>query len=373
MGNMHQPAVAEGGAHGTTFETIHGHMLHQFSVIVSELRGNADGLLRQVGIIPATGPHDRIRASYRQFVALLELAAAKLDCPDFGMQLAARQARNAFAGSLGAGMRNSRNFGDALSFVCNHSYAHSLAAWIWRRPSRSGENTVVGHDILLEGLPQQSQAMEYVLLVGNLGTIDLTEGRVRARRVIFRHQPVSPLRIYRRNFGCDVRFGRGADAVVYSNHDLDCPINDPDARAYQTAAQTIEARFARHRPPLHADIRGNIAHVLGTEFCTKEHIAATLGLHSRTMARRLAAEGTSFQEIKDQVRRDRMLYYVQQTDLDFTEISERLGFSEQAVMTRCCRKWFAMSPTALRATLRGRDHSPAGASNFVSIGQFDAA
>lgn len=334
------------------FDAIHGSMLRKFASLVEELGGEPAALLKQAGIAPPDDPQAGPRASYRQFVNVLEIAAEALACPDFGMRLAACQAGTAFGGPLGDGMRSAPTFGEAMHFVCAHSYAHSLAAWIWLRPSMSGTSTVVGHDILLEGLPQKGQAMEYILLVGNLATLDLTKGAVRARRVLFRHQPISPLAVYRRNFGCEVRFGRRADAVIYSKADFSCPVPLPDAGAYRSAADVIETRFARRKPPLHADTRGIIAHVLGTEHCTREAVAAQLGLHPRTLVRRLEAEGTTFQRIKDDVRRDRMLYLVRQTRLDFTAISEKLGFSEQSVMTRACRKWFAMSPTGLRAVLR---------------------
>jgi AraC-like DNA-binding protein len=334
------------------FDAIHGDMLRHFQDLVLAMGGDADALFQQVGISSGHAPQGRQRASYRQFVSLLELAAAELDCPDFGMQLALRQSKTAFVGPLGDGMRNSRSFGEALRFVCSHSYAHSLAAWIWLRPSLSGESTVVGHDILLEGQPHKAQAMEYILLVGNLATLDLTQGRVRARRVLFRHQPISTVKSYRRQFGCEVRFGRSADAVIYDNHDLACPISEPDAQAWQQAATKLETRFVERKPPLYADVRGVISHLLGAEACDREHVSAALGLHPRTMLRRLADEGTSFQRIKDEVRRDRMLYYLHQTGLDFTAISERLGFAEQAVMTRSCRKWFGASPSALRQASR---------------------
>ena len=93
-------------------------------------------------------------------------------------------------------------------------------------------------------------------------------------------------------------------------------------------------------------------HFLGTENCTNDRIATALHLHPRTMHRRLDAEGTSFQQIKDEVRRDVMLYYLQQTQLEFALISERLGFAEQAVMTRSCNRWFSASPTKLRSQAR---------------------
>ena len=76
---------------------------------------------------------------------------------------------------------------------------------------------------------------------------------------------------------------------------------------------------------------------------------------SRTLHRRLATEGTSFQKIKDEVRRDILRYYLEQTDIEFAHVSEKLGFSEQSVMTRSCNHWFGASPTRLRARL----HAPA--------------
>jgi AraC-like DNA-binding protein len=86
--------------------------------------------------------------------------------------------------------------------------------------------------------------------------------------------------------------------------------------------------------------------------CTNERVAAELNMHSRTLHRRLKSAGTSFQQIKDEVRRDILLYYVQQTDLEFARISERLGFTEQSAMTRSCRRWLSASPTKIRSQRR---------------------
>jgi AraC-like DNA-binding protein len=103
-----------------------------------------------------------------------------------------------------------------------------------------------------------------------------------------------------------------------------------------------------NKPPLHAQVRGLVMQHVGTERCTNDGVAAELHLHPRTLHRKLRAEGTSFQKIKDEVRRDVMLYYLQQTRLDFTRLSERLGFAEQSVLTRSCNRWFGTSPTRLR-------------------------
>jgi AraC-like DNA-binding protein len=328
------------------FEAVHAQMLRFFPELVSELGGNATDLSTRIGIkLGPSGP----KPTYRQMINLIELSAQLLDCRDFGMRLAMRQRGSDMFGPLGHAMRHSPTFGQALEYVTSHSYVHSRAAQIWVRRFPSVKHVFVGHDILLDSLPNRIQAMEQILLIGHLTAMELTGGRARARRVHFRHLPISPLRTYRRHFGCSVHFGQNEDGLSFSDRDLASPIVDPDAEALTTIMAFIDQEFARHHTPLHAQVRSFIMQQLWTGQCTNERIASDLSIHPRTLHRRLTAEGTSFQKIKDEVRRDIMLYYLQQTDLDFSVISEKLGFSEQSVMTRSCNLWFSTSPTKMRS------------------------
>jgi AraC-like DNA-binding protein len=311
--------------------------------------------MRRVGLNAENFSDGNTDATYRQLVHLIELAAVQLRCSDFGMRLAKRQGGGMF-GPLGLVMKNSKTFGDALRYVSEHTYAHSLAARVWLKRSPRERTWFAGHDILLNRMPDKSQAMEQILLAGHLAAMEITGGRARVRRVHFRHQPVSPLRLYRRYFGCEIRFGQNEDGVIFSERDMAAPIDDPDTQVYAKATSFIDAQFTLHRPPLDAQVRGVIMQSLGTNRCRNERIAAELALHPKTMQRALKANGTSFQKIKDEVRRDLLLYYLTQTRVDFARLSERLGFTEQSVMTRYCNRWFLMPPTKLRA--RGRSLSP---------------
>jgi AraC-like DNA-binding protein len=339
-------------ASAEVFDVVHARLLRFFPDLVAGLEGDPILLVQRAGIHPKKLAEGQSAASYRQMVRLIELASAELRCPDFGMRLAKLQGGGGMFGPLGLVMRNSRTFGDALDYVSKHTYAHSLAARVWMKRSQSRNTVFVGHDILLGRLTNKSQAMEQLLLVGHLAAVQITGGRARVRRVHFRHQPVSSLRTYRRYFGCEVRFGQNEDGVVFTDRDLASPIIDPDSKVYESATSFIDAKFTRHRPPLDAQARGLIMQFLGTDHCRNERIASDLNLHPKTMHRLLKAEGTSFQKIKDEVRRDLMLYFLKQTNLEFARISERLGFAEQSVMTRTCNRWFSASPTKLR--LQGR-------------------
>lgn len=341
-----QPADAE------VFDVVHARILRFFPDLVEQLGGDVMQLFAKAQIDTDNLARARSPATYRQLVHLIELAAAELGCPDFGLRLATLQSGRMF-GPLGLVMRNSRTFGEALDYVSKHTHAHSLAARIWLKRLPEEKALFSGHDILLERLPNKSQAMEQILLVGHLAAMEITGGQARVRRVHFRHQPVSPQKVYRRYFGCEVLFGQNEDGVVYSERDLAAPIIDPDSRVYALATAFIDAEFMGRRPPLSALVRGVIMQFLGTDDCSNERVAAELNLHPRTMHRRLKAELTSFQRIKDEVRRDLMRYYLQDTELDFAHISERLGFAEQSVMTRTCNRWFAAAPTQLRQRGRG--------------------
>jgi AraC-like DNA-binding protein len=328
---------------GPAFDVVHANLLRFFPDLVTTLGGDPARLTARVGISPTADD-----VTYRQVLELLEIAAETLDCPDFGLRLATLQSGRMF-GPLGAVMMNSRTFGEALDYVSAHSAAHSLAARIWLRHWPEHGAVFAGHDILLDHAPLRSQAMEQILLVGHLSAIEITDGGARARKVYFRHQPVSSLKTYRRYFGCEVLFGQQVDGVVYSERDLAAPIVTRDAEVYEVATSVVDARFGHRDPPFHAQARGVVMRFLGTALCRAERVAAELGLHPQTLLRRLKAEGTSFQKIKDEVRRDLMVYYLQRTDLDFGRISERLGFAEQSVMTRSCNRWFDASPTKLRS------------------------
>src|ERR1700761_1976558 len=72
--------------------------------------------------------------------------------------------------------------------------------------------------------------------------------------------------------------------------------------------------------------------------------AGELCMHPRTLQRRLKFEGRKFESIKDEVRREAALRYLQQPNVPFTEIASRLGYSEQSVLIRSCDRWFSASP-----------------------------
>jgi len=80
-----------------------------------------------------------------------------------------------------------------------------------------------------------------------------------------------------------------------------------------------------------------------------ESVAQHLHISPQTLRRHLREEGSSFQELKDQLRRDIAIYHLRRDDLSLQQIAEQLGFSEPSAFHRAFKKWTGLTPGAYRA------------------------
>jgi AraC-like DNA-binding protein len=80
-------------------------------------------------------------------------------------------------------------------------------------------------------------------------------------------------------------------------------------------------------------------------------VATALQVHPQTLRRRLAAEGTTFKDIKNHVRRDTALHFLGKQGLSIEEISHRAGFSESSAFIRAFKSWTGVTPYTYRKGL----------------------
>lgn len=76
--------------------------------------------------------------------------------------------------------------------------------------------------------------------------------------------------------------------------------------------------------------------------------ADALHITTRTLRRKLQDEGTSFQTLKDNIRRDTAIHLLSQSTTSISQISRQLGFSEPAAFTRAFQQWTGQSPGSYR-------------------------
>lgn len=86
----------------------------------------------------------------------------------------------------------------------------------------------------------------------------------------------------------------------------------------------------------------------GKSLPTQEDVARRFHLSSRTLKRRLQADGSSFREILEQELKRRATQLLLETDLDISEIAYQLGYRDVGNFSTAFKRWTSMTPRAFR-------------------------
>lgn len=328
--------------------------LRLFPDLVQILGADAAPLCQKAGIDPGhLGMHNaaiRLESACR----LLDEARLRLACPDFGMRLAAFQRGAKMSNLFELVMRNAPTVGDALTYCAGHVQTYSGSVSMNLEPVGSDRRTFVRYEIIEPTHADQGQALEHMLLRTSFITADISGGRVRPGEIWFAHEACAPPAVYRKHFGCPVYFGQRASGFYLHEAELRIETVAPDPQVYELATFFIEHKLRQRIQPTTARVNALIARLLHTaQDCTSEEIAGRLGLHRRTMQRRLREEGSCFETLKDEVRREMALRCLRQSDMPLSRLAEKLGYSEVSALSRSCNRWFATSPRKLRKGLAG--------------------
>ncbi len=141
--------------------------------------------------------------------------------------------------------------------------------------------------------------------------------------------------------------------------DLDLPLSEPHDELHDLATSHLEQQVPKRHNTLQGQVRQVIEALLGTGTCNYREVAKALYRHPRNLQRRLREEGTTFEDIKDEVRRDLAQRYLSQPDVPLTQVTALLDYNEQSALSRSCRRWFDTTPRDFRTHLSSRTPVPA--------------
>lgn len=211
------------------------------------------------------------------------------------------------------------------------------------------------------GVRPLPQAMDMTMLFVHRAVSFLVGGGYGLRSVDLPHEPAASRERYTAAFGAPVRFGRPEALLRMPASLLDRPLAGVDATLRGLALAFLSRQAPGPGTATAARVRAVLAQALGTGSTDLAGVARVLAVHPRTLQRDLAEEGQSYAAILDGLRRARARTYLTTTDMPLAQVSRLLGFAEQAVLSRCARRWWGTSPTALRKAARlGRAEQPGG-------------
>lgn len=155
---------------------------------------------------------------------------------------------------------------------------------------------------------------------------------------------------YQRVFLCDVLFEQSCSALIGPPSLLEHPIRQPDP----LLLSTLEAHAVQQLNQLGVEtslaqrVKQCIQDAIGHSLPRKETIAERLGMNVRTLHRRLADEGQSWQRLLDEVRLNQARQLLCQSPAPQAEIAEALGYSDIRSFQRSFKRHTGMTPGQFR-------------------------
>jgi AraC-like DNA-binding protein len=288
-------------------------------------------------------------------VALLELTAAKLKCPDFGMRLAGVQDVN-ILGALAFAVRNAPDLHHAIGALERHIHYQSQQATLSIEPVGD-----TNEDCILFRAPltaNDRQMSEHAISLFCRVVSHLTGDQVRPTRIMFAHEPLLPPSRYAEYLeGIVPTFGASDHCVCMDRDALAFPMATVNRRLQVLVESYLES--CGPSPAVSITNRTYEALVQLMRFgpASIEDVSDMLRMHPRTLQRRLADDGITFERLRDEIRKEMAERHLSNVRVPLAEVASALGYANQSALARSCARWFGRSPKTMRHHLRTTRHA----------------
>ena len=181
-------------------------------------------------------------------------------------------------------------------------------------------------------------------------TREFTGRQLRALAVDFVNRRPAEVRPYEDFFGGPVRFDQPSTRLVLSRRDLALPLRGADAALLallDAQAERLLQQVAAVSGPVGV-WRQALVGLIRSGRTQLPDLSASLQISPRSLQRRLAQQGQSFQTLLSQTRQQLAEAYLRDASVELAEVALLLGYSEQSAFTRAFRQWTGQAPLQWR-------------------------
>jgi AraC-like DNA-binding protein len=304
-------------------------------------------LYRAVNLDPIILNDPDNRIPFAQLVALYEHAARLTGDDAFGLHVGERADPRLFD-VLGYMVVNSPTMGEALHRLVRY---HS----IWSEGASfnldiSGSLVSLTYEYLGGRSDVSRHDCEMTLSIAVSFSRRVTGVDWTPREISFQHAKPKSTAEHQRIFRAPVRFNRPDNMLVFDISLLSLPIIKADASLCEILDRQAQEQLARlpRREGLVDQVRQLLSEALNGGDPRLEIISQKLGISIRTLQRKLREEGTSHQDLLDEMRSSLSRRYLQEPQLAICEVAYLLGFSEPSAFHRAFRRWTGVTPKEFR-------------------------
>ena len=240
----------------------------------------------------------------------------------------------ASAGTVGEGLEALRDyFRLVAASIRLHFERTAIGDWAWIENEPAGPEDAISDEWTL------------AVLLARFGC--RVEG-FRVLEVRLTRAPTAPPDVYAQALGTDVRLGRPRSGMRLAPGVWERPLPAADPALHATL-EALAARAdvrAYEAAPTRYAVQARLPDALRTGQASAAHLADALGLSLRTLQRRLADEGATYEDVIDDHRRGEAMRLLEGGRMTVREIAAALGYGEASSLSRAFKRWTGHSPRA---------------------------
>ena len=306
-------------------------------------------IFRELGLDYAALVDPDVRFAQDGMTRLWQRAVELSGNPAIGLNMA-KVVRPASFHVVGYALMSSRTLKEGLARLVRYQRIIAEGADLSFRPTPRGyELTLAIHG---DRLPPARQSAEASLAYALAFCRWMTGKPIRPQQVLLQGDPPADPEPFQLVFLAPLKFNAVHYALLFERADMEAALptaNDSLAQLHDRFAGEYLARFSESRVTHLA--RQTLCRLLPQGEPKREAVAQALHLSQRTLQRRLQEEGSSFQQLLDDTRRELAEQYLAQPNLTLLEVAYLLGFADPSNFFRAFRRWFDMTPGEYRARL----------------------
>jgi AraC-like DNA-binding protein len=190
---------------------------------------------------------------------------------------------------------------------------------------------------------------------------ELSGGAWRPAELVLGHRPPVALDAWERACGVSTRVEPGPSRLVMSVESLEQPVSSRMPAAVGRFFHDV-LDWLTPRPTIAITVTERVGALLADETTATmpplDEIAQRLAMSTRSLRRQLAAEGTSYQDLLDRVRRDEAVHQLAHEMRQIKAIALAVGFSDPRGFRRAFKRWTGLTPQQFRERHRVRRRAP---------------
>ncbi|WP_369220697.1 AraC family transcriptional regulator [Streptomyces sp. R39] len=354
MSDASAPATSPGTSRSTS-ATIAPNILRYLARVAHGYDVDLQPLLARVGLDSTVMTSTALRVSYRQGSDVIRQAVERTGDEHLGLRVGAAQHLTAW-GLLGFAMMAADTQQEAIETgVRYQNLSGAMTVWSARWEEAGYVLRTDLPDPALDPtaavfLIEEAYSSVVTLIRLNVGASFAPQAMEFAFPAPRDRSPFEEL------FRCPVRFDAAGNRMVIPTRWARAPMPGRDPITYASMLDVLDTEMASRRSQqdllevLEISIAQSLPAVPSFLEQARRHASS-----ERTLRRRLAACGTTYEAIVDGVRRERAEQLLRRPELTLRDIARRAGFADVSALRRAVRRWHGATPLELRTELLERE------------------